>query len=118
MYQIINNFIGNTLIVLGAILFCGIILKKVKEITTNKNLIVLIIGAICYTIIMIYFKGTLKTLLMMCTLFGVNKYIFKADKKKTIFLITLYTLMLLIVDLFVLLFVPLLSSKSSAAFIL
>ena len=104
MYQIINNFIGNTLIVLGAIFFCGIILKKVKEITTKKNIVVLMIGAICYTIIMIYFKGTLKTLLMMCTLFGVNKYIFKDNLKKTVFLITLYTLILLIVDLFILLF--------------
>ena len=103
MGQIVNYFIGNTIIVFGMLVFSKIILDK-KIDKDVKNIIFLgIVGSIFYTIIMIYFTGTIKSLLMMLTLFILIKVLFKEKMQKTFFITVLYTLTLLILDLFVLL---------------
>lgn len=104
MWQVINNFIGNILHIIGMFLVSKICLNKKIQITKIKYLIEILICSSLYTVIMIYFKGTIKTSLMMLTLFLFNKDVFKEKNLKTIFITVLYTLTLLGLDLFVLFF--------------
>ena len=105
MWQVINNFIGNILHVIGMFWFSKIVFDKKIKISKKRFAIDLIVGTLLYTIIMVYFDGTTKTSLMMLTLFMFNKDVFKEKIKKTIFITVLYTLTLLGLDLFVLFFV-------------
>ena len=104
MYPIINDLLGNLLIVIGMYIFSKIVLNKPIKASRTRLIIDLILSTISYTLIMLYFTGMIKTILMMIILFIFNKDIFKERIKKTVFITFLYTLLLLVLDLLVLLF--------------
>ena len=93
------------MVMLGVFLFSKIILNKTIQVSKLRLSINLLVSAIIYTIIMIYFKGTIKTMFVISIMYLFNKDIFKKSFKKTMFIIILYMLILLLLDLGVLLFV-------------
>ena len=105
MWQIINDFIGNILGAIGVFLFSKIILNTPVKVTKRRLIIDFILSIISYTILMVSFTGTAKTILMLLTNYLFIKDIFREDNKKTIFLSLLYIIILIIPDLFVLFFV-------------
>ena len=104
MWQIINDFTGNILLVTGMFLFTKIILNKRINIEMYKFLIYILFSVLLYTIIMIYFDGAIKTVSMILILFMLNKTIFKETFGKTIFITVLYAILSVILDIFVLFF--------------
>ena len=104
--EVITQYICAIISMIGVFLFSNIILnKKLQNLLNLRNILSLIISAIIYTVINIYFQTTLKSFFMMITILILYKYIFKEKFKKTIFMTVMYTLILLLVDLFVLLVV-------------
>ena len=99
MWQIINNFFGNIFLALGGILFARIILNKPIQVSKSRLIVDFLLTTISYTTIMIYFDGTVKTLLMGITLFLLDKDLFKETFQKTIFLTFLCMIILIIPEL-------------------
>ena len=99
MWQIINNFLGNIFLTLGGILFARIILNKPIQVSKSRLIVDFLLTTISYTTIMIYFDGTVKTLLMGITLFLLDKDLFKETFQKTIFLTFLCMIILIIPEL-------------------
>ena len=99
MWQIINNFFGNIFLALGGILFARIILNKPIQVSKSRLIVDFLLTIISYTTIMIYFDGTVKTLLMGITLFLLDKDLFKETFQKTIFLTFLCMIILIIPEL-------------------
>ena len=105
MWQIINDFTGNILGAIGVFLFAKILLNTPIKVTKRRLIIDFILSIISYTIIMIHFTGTIKTLLMVTTVYAFIKDIFKENNKRTIFLSFIYIILLIIPDIFILYFV-------------
>ena len=105
MLQIINDFTGNILGAIGVFLFAKIILNTPIKVTKRRLIIDFILSIISYTITMMYFTGTIKTLFMVITVYAFIKDIFRETIKKTIFLSFLYIILLIIPDLFMLVFI-------------
>ena len=105
MWQIINNFLGNVLIMMGVTLFTKIVLNKKIQTSKLRLIINILISSLIYTIAMSYLTGAIKTLSVVLIMFILIKNIFKEKILKTIFLTILYTIILLGLDLFTLFFV-------------
>ena len=105
MWQIINDFIGNILGTIGVFLFAKIILNTSIKVSKNRLIIDFLLSAIFYTIIMLCFTGTIKTVFMVVAIYIFIKDIFKENNKSTFFLAFIYIILLIIPDLFVLFFV-------------
>lgn len=105
MWQIINDFLGNVFVITGVFLFFKIVLNKSIKVSKYRFVFNLLLSALIYTIIMKYFTGTIKTLFVVLIMSIFSKYLYKEHFAKTIFLTILYTIILLLLDIFVLFFV-------------
>lgn len=99
MYQIINSFLGNIVGVLGSFLFAKAILNTKVKVSKRRLIIDFILSAISYTLIMIYFTGTFKTILMVIITTIFNQDVFKERYRKIVFFTFLYFLILLLIEL-------------------
>lgn len=104
MWQIIDVILGNIFVATGVLLFAMIILNMPIKISKYKVIINFILSIILYTIIMFYYKGTIKTFLMGVTMILFVKDTFKQNVLKIIFLIFIYIIILIIPDLLQLFF--------------
>lgn len=113
MWQIINNFLGNIIVMLGVSKFSQITLDKSHSCLSRKKYIAsIILSVLLYTIVMYYFNDIMKTILFIVIIYMFNKYVFKEKNKKVLSLTIIYTILLLLIDIFVLLFVTEILSMS------
>lgn len=103
MWQIISDFIGNILIVIGVLIFSRMVLDKPICVTKKRLVMDILLSAVIYTIVMLRFDSIVKTILFVIIMLCFNKDVFKEEIKKTLFLTILYTLILLVLDLAILL---------------
>lgn len=105
MWQIISNILGNILVAIGVFLFAKIVLNESVKVTKIRLVVDFILSIISYTIIMIYFTGTAKTIFMGITMILFDKDIFKSSMSKMIFLTFIYMLVLIIPEVIQLFFI-------------
>lgn len=102
MYQIISAFINSMIVIIGMYLFDIIVLKTKPIIKQSKLLFIILIAGLLCSITGIYFEGILKTLIMFSIFFIFNIAIFEINNYKSIFIVLIYTLIVIIPDLLVL----------------
>lgn len=105
MWQIISDFIGNILIVIGVLIFSRMVLDKPICVTKKRLVMDILLSAVIYTIVMLRFDSIVKTILFVIIMLCFNKDVFKKGNKKSLFLTIMYTLILLVLDVFFLFFV-------------
>ena len=100
MWQIISGYIGVIIMMAGVYIFGRIVLEsKVNLKNTLKDLMWLLIFSIPQTLIFLHLSGVEKSVLMSIVNILFYKLIFKIENKKSVFLILLYMMLLVIVDL-------------------
>lgn len=102
MYQIINIFISAIITVVGTFYFAKIVLNERIKITKKEFIGLLIMTTILYAIVIIYLNGTIKTLVLFTITIFFYKGTFRLNNYKAILIGLIYTIMLVIADLFTL----------------
>ena len=99
MSEVISNFFGNIVLSITNISFVNIVSKKKLERSKIFILIFIFIMSVFQTLIFIFDKGILKTLVMFAIYMINHKALYKLSWKKTIFLTIMYAIFLLIPDI-------------------
>lgn len=109
MLEVLKTFLSSMFMMVSVYIF-GLVTTKenlknnYKEIFKLKNILFLLIFSLAYTLIYLYIKGSTKSLLI-CFLYSLFVYfVFDKNISKSIFSGILYMMLLMIPDLFVLLF--------------
>jgi len=105
MWQIINEYLGISIMLIGTYLFGKIILNTKVKITTKKFILLLILISLIQTITKINVVGIFKTIIIVFTNILFYKYIYKITIKKSILLSFLQMLILMLPDLVQIFFV-------------
>lgn len=101
MWQIISIWLGIFIMGICEIIFAKIILQKDIKVPKYLLLLTLLVTSIIYTINNICLVGTLKTLIVCIVHVITFKYLFKINWSKAIFLVLIYFILIIIVDLLV-----------------
>lgn len=104
MWQIISDYLGLLVMMLGVFYFGRLILIEKPKLSKNKTIILLLVSAIPQTLIFLNLNGTLKTLCMSIINVTFYKLLFDIKYRKALFLTFLYMIILIIPDLLELFF--------------
>ena len=98
MWQIINEYVGLLIIMIGVYLFGKIVIEKKDENNLLKDIMLILLFTIPQTIIKLNLQGTDKTILMTIVNVIFIKQIYHLNYKKSIFVTIIYMAIFLIPD--------------------
>ena len=98
MWQIINEYVGLLIIMIGVYLFGKIVIEKKDENNLLKDIMLILLFTIPQTIIILNLQGTDKTILMTIVNVIFIKQIYHLNYKKSIFVTIIYMAIFLIPD--------------------
>lgn len=104
MWQIINEYVGLLIIMIGVYLFGKIVIEKKDENNLLKDIRLILLFTIPQTIIKLNLQGTDKTILMTIVNVIFIKQIYNLNYKKSIFVTFIYMAIFIIPDLLELFF--------------
>lgn len=104
MWQIINEYVGLLIIMIGVYLFGKIVIEKKDENNLLKDIMLILLFTIPQTIIKLNLQGTDKTILMTIVNVIFIKQIYNLNYKKSIFVTFIYMAIFIIPDLLELFF--------------
>lgn len=105
MWEAIRIFIYLSIMIIGVFVFANSILQTKPKLNIKITSLLVLITLIIQTIITLSFSGTLKTLLIIFIYMIFYKLVYNISIKKSIFLMVLYTVILVVADLIELFFV-------------